>query len=136
MGSFNSLVKGLGVAEEKSYLMSKNLTQLTYDLSSFKNLDFDTAFRKLQSAMSGEIEPLRNVGVALSQATLQQLAYSNLATEFKEAIAPFSSLPCIGLAPGANGSPLCLPSGVEPVFEPYTTFDVIVNTDIVGSAFL
>lgn len=76
MGSFNSLTKGLGVGAENSYLMSRNLTQLTYDLASFKNLDFDTAFRKLQSAMSGEIEPLRNVGVALSQATLEQLAYS------------------------------------------------------------
>lgn len=76
MGSFNSLTKGLGVGADKAYLMSKNLTQLTYDLASFKNLDFDTAFRKLQSAMSGEIEPLRNVGVALSQATLQNLAYS------------------------------------------------------------
>ena len=76
MGSFNSLTKGLGLGADKAYIMSKNLTQLTYDLASFKNLDFDTAFRKLQSAISGEIEPLRNVGVALSQATLQQLAYS------------------------------------------------------------
>lgn len=76
MGQFNSLTKGLGVGADKAYLMSKNLTQLTYDLASFKNLSFDTAFRKLQSAMSGEIEPLRNVGVALSQATLQELAYS------------------------------------------------------------
>ena len=76
MGQFNSLTKGLGVGADKAYLMSKNLTQLTYDLASFKNLDFDTAFRKLQSAMSGEIEPLRNVGVALSQNTLQELANS------------------------------------------------------------
>ena len=76
MGSFNALTKGLGVGADKAYIMSQNLTQLTYDLASFKNLDFDTAFRKLQSAISGEIEPLRNVGVALSQATLQELAYS------------------------------------------------------------
>lgn len=76
MGQFNSLTKGLGVGADKAYIMSKNLTQLTYDLASFKNLDFDTAFRKLQSAMSGEIEPLRNVGVALSQNTLQELANS------------------------------------------------------------
>ena len=76
MGSFNSLTKGLGVGADSAYIMSKNLTQLTYDLASFKNLSFDTAFRKLQSAMSGEIEPLRNVGVALSQATLQELALS------------------------------------------------------------
>lgn len=63
MGSFNSLTKGLGVGAENSYLMSRNLTQLTYDLASFKNLDFDTAFRKLQSAMSGEIEPLILVAI-------------------------------------------------------------------------
>lgn len=76
MGSFNSLIKGLGTGSEKAYLMSKNLTQLTFDLASFKNLKFEEAFQKLQSGISGEIEPLRNVGVALSQATLQELAYS------------------------------------------------------------
>ena len=54
--------------------------------------------------------------------------------EFNEAIAPFSSLPCIGLAPGAKGTPANLPSGVAPVLEPYTTLEVIVKTDIVGSA--
>lgn len=76
MGSFNSLIKGLGVGVDDAYLMSQQLTQLTYDLASFKNLDFETAFQKLQSGISGEIEPLRNVGVALSEATLQELAYS------------------------------------------------------------
>lgn len=76
MGSFNSLIKGLGVGSENAYFMSQNLTQLVYDLASFKNLDFETSFTKLQSAISGEIEPLRNVGVALSQNTLQELANS------------------------------------------------------------
>lgn len=76
MGSFNSLIKGLGTASDKAYLMSKNLTQLTYDLASFKNIKPEVAFQKLQSAISGEIEPLRNVGVALSENTLQELAYS------------------------------------------------------------
>ena len=74
MGAFNSLVSGLGVGADRSYLMSKNLTQLTYDLASYKNLDFSTAYEKLMSGISGEIEPLRNTGVALSQATLQELA--------------------------------------------------------------
>lgn len=76
MGSFNSLIKGLGVGTDNAYLMSQQLTQLTYDLASFKNLDFETAFQKLQSGISGEIEPLRNVGVALSEATLAELAFS------------------------------------------------------------
>lgn len=76
MGTFDSLIKGLGVGTDDAYLMSQQLTQLTYDLASFKNLDFETAFQKLQSGISGEIEPLRNVGVALSEATLQELAYT------------------------------------------------------------
>lgn len=76
MGTFNSLIKGLGVGTDDAYLMSQQLTQLTYDLSSFKNIPIEQAFEKLQSGISGEIEPLRNVGVALSEATLQELAYS------------------------------------------------------------
>ena len=76
MGSFNSLIKGLGVGEENAYKMSKNMTQLAYDLASFRNIGIEEAFLKIQSGISGEIEPLRNVGIALSQATLQELAYS------------------------------------------------------------
>lgn len=76
MGSFNSLIKGLGVGSENALLMSENMTQLVYDLASFKNLDFQTAYEKLMSGISGELEPLRNVGVALSQNTLQELANS------------------------------------------------------------
>lgn len=76
MGSFNSLIEGLGVGSENALLMSENMTQLVYDLASFKNLSFQTAYEKLMSGISGELEPLRNVGVALSQNTLQELANS------------------------------------------------------------
>ena len=58
------------------------------------------------------------------------------ATELSDAKAPFSSLPCIGLAPGAKASPAFLPSGVVPVFLPYITLEVIVNADNVCLAFL
>lgn len=75
MGSFNSLIEGLGVGSDRAYLMSQNLTQLAYDLSSFKNITIESAYEKLMSGISGELEPLRNVGVAMSEATLQTLAY-------------------------------------------------------------
>src|SRR5678815_2878009 len=48
---------------------------------------------------------------------------------------PWLSRPCIGFAPGANGSPFRRPSGVFPVAFPYTTFDVIVRIDWVWMAF-
>src|SRR3954452_16297025 len=54
--------------------------------------------------------------------------YGSLATERQDASQPWLSRPCIGLAPGPNGSPLRRPSGVLPVALPYTTFDVIVRT--------
>src|SRR5436190_21136768 len=60
--------------------------------------------------------------------------YGIFETDAAEAIMPCESRPCIGLAPGANGSPFRRPSGVWPVFLPYTTFDVIVNTDWVCNA--
>lgn len=74
MGAFNSLVSGLGVGVENSYKMSKNLTQLAYDLASYKNLSFEQAYDKLSSGIAGQIKGLRQVGVALSQNTLQELA--------------------------------------------------------------
>ena len=37
-------------------------------------------------------------------------------------------------APGAKGCPALWPSGVEPVFLPYTTLEVIVSTESVASA--
>lgn len=75
-GTFNSIIKGFGVANDQAYLMSKNLTQLGYDISSFYNTDVETAMQKLQSGISGELEPLRRLGYDLSVARLQQEAYN------------------------------------------------------------
>ena len=76
-GIFNTLLTGFGVASDKAALMSKNLTQLGYDLASFFNLpSFEDAMQKLQSGISGELEPLRRLGYDLSQAKLQAIALS------------------------------------------------------------
>lgn len=75
MASFNSLIKGFGIADETAYKMSKNLTQLSYDLAAFKGLSIEDAMQKIKSGISGELEPMRAIGVALDQATLQETAY-------------------------------------------------------------
>lgn len=75
-GVFNTIITGFGVASDKAYLMSKNLTQLGYDLSSFFNIDAAEAMTKLRSGISGELEPLRQLGYDLSVARLQQEAYN------------------------------------------------------------
>lgn len=75
-GVFMTITEGFGVASDRAYTMSKNLTQLTYDLASFVNISTSDAFQKLESGISGELEPLRRLGYDLSVARLQQEAYN------------------------------------------------------------
>lgn len=76
MGMFNTLIEGFGLSSDAAYTMSQNLTQLSYDMSSFLNIPIDDAMQKLKSGISGEIEPMRAVGVALDEASLQETAYA------------------------------------------------------------
>lgn len=76
-GVFKQITSGFGVVNEKSDVMSKNLTQLGYDISSFFNINIDESMQKLQAGIAGELEPLRRLGYALDAATLQQIAYAN-----------------------------------------------------------
>ena len=73
-GVFNTLITGFGNTADKAAIMSKNLVQLGYDLSSFFNIDFEDSMQKLQSAISGELEPVRRLGYDLSQVKLQAIA--------------------------------------------------------------
>lgn len=73
-GVFNTLLIGFGDTAERAQLMSQNLTQLGYDISSFFNISIEDAMQKLQSGISGELEPLRRLGYDLSQARLEQTA--------------------------------------------------------------
>ena len=75
-GIFQTLLTGFGVAGEGASKMSKNVTQLGYDMSSFFNIPFEDALTKLQSGLSGELEPLRRLGFDLSKTRLQQEAYA------------------------------------------------------------
>ena len=75
-GVFNTLLTGFGNTGEKAAFMSKNLTQLGYDISSFFNIPVEESMQKLQSGISGELEPLRRLGYDLSQAKLQSIALS------------------------------------------------------------
>lgn len=75
-GIFMKLTSGFGVASDRAYLMSKNLTQLGYDISSLFNEDVALSMQRLQSAIAGELEPIRKLGVDLSKAKLEAVALS------------------------------------------------------------
>ena len=72
MATIQSLGTSFGLANDKAYILSKNLTQLAYDEGSYWNKDVAETFTAMSSAISGEIEPIRRLGVDLSQARLQQ----------------------------------------------------------------
>nr|DAH70912.1 MAG TPA: minor tail protein [Caudoviricetes sp.] len=80
-GIFKQIASGFGVVEEKANLMSKNLTQLGYDISSFYNISIEEAMQKLESGISGEIEPLRRLGYAIDEASLKQVALNHGITQ-------------------------------------------------------
>ena len=76
-GSFNQLLNGFGIDDEKSNQMSQQLTQIVYDLSSLWNTDVQTAFQKVQSGMSGQIKGLKVWGINLSVAQLKETALAH-----------------------------------------------------------
>lgn len=76
-GAFYQLADGYGLASNASERMSKNLTQLAFDLSSLWNVDAETAFQKLQSGMSGQIKGLKVWGINVSVAQLKETALAH-----------------------------------------------------------
>jgi len=74
LGTFNVMLVSMGVAPDKAYEMSKAFTKLTFDLASFYNLKPDEAFEKLQAGITGEIEPLKRLGIIVNDTAVQHYA--------------------------------------------------------------
>ena len=67
-GIFTTLIKGMGITGDKAAYMSQNLTQLTYDISSFYGITTTEAANKLKSALAGRTQPTRTLGYTVDQA--------------------------------------------------------------------
>ena len=74
--TFMAMARGMGLALEKSSDMSIQLTALSADMSSFYNVSQDIASTALKSIFTGETETLKQFGIVMTQANLQQFAYS------------------------------------------------------------
>lgn len=89
MATIQGLTTSFGMASDKAYVLSKNLTQLGYDIASLKNIPVAESFTKIQAAISGELEPIRRLGVDISNARLQQellnLGYSQSVSTLSQA---------------------------------------------------
>lgn len=76
-GTFGAMAKAFGFSESAAYDMSTTLTGLAGDVASFYNLSQDEAYTKLKSVFTGETETLKDLGVVMTQAALDQYALAN-----------------------------------------------------------
>lgn len=71
-----AMLKSMGLTTDSALNMSQKITELAGDLASFYNLDVDDAFTKIRSGISGETEPLKQLGINMSVANLEAYAMS------------------------------------------------------------
>lgn len=72
--TLGAMMKSSGLAGDEIVGMSTDLAGLAADMASFYNLDFDEAFQKIRSGISGETEPLKQLGINMSVANLEAFA--------------------------------------------------------------
>jgi hypothetical protein len=73
-GTYGNLFQAFGLGQGESQKMSTSLVQLAADMASFNNTSIDQAITALRSGLSGETEPLKRFGVALSEVRLKEEA--------------------------------------------------------------
>lgn len=76
-GTFGAMSKAFGFADDAAAEMSTTLTGLAGDVASFYNITQDEAYTKLKSVFTGETESLKDLGVVMTQAALDQYALAN-----------------------------------------------------------
>ena len=72
--TLGAMAKSSGIADGDIVKMSTDLAGLAADMASFYNLDFDTAFEKIRSGISGETMPLKQLGINMSVANMEAFA--------------------------------------------------------------
>lgn len=71
---FAQMSNAMGVLPDTAYEISESFTTLGADLSALFNLPIEESMRKLQAGLSGQIRPLRDLGIDISKTTLMEEA--------------------------------------------------------------
>ncbi|MGN1369943.1 MAG: hypothetical protein ACI4WX_13820 [Aristaeellaceae bacterium] len=85
-GTMGAMLKSMGLTDDQIVTMSTDLSGLAGDIASFYNLDLDTAFEKIRSGISGETEPLKQLGINMSVVNLEAYAMSQGITKSYDAM--------------------------------------------------
>lgn len=73
-GTMGAMLQSMGVTGEETLKMSTALAGLAGDMASFYNIAQETAWQKIRAGISGEVEPLKQLGINLSVANLEEFA--------------------------------------------------------------
>lgn len=73
---FGALLKGMDISDAKTREWSMELTERVMDLSAFYDTSVEETNNALMAIVTGQTEPLRRFGINMTQATLQEYAYS------------------------------------------------------------
>nr|MBQ1578119.1 hypothetical protein [Oscillospiraceae bacterium] len=84
--TLGAMMKSAGMAGPEIVTMSEDLSGLAADMASFYNLDFETAFQKIRSGISGQTEPLKELGINMSVANLEAFALTQGITKAFDAM--------------------------------------------------
>ena len=76
-GMYGTMAKQFGFANKEAFEMATTLTGLAGDVASFYDMTQDEAYTKLKAVFSGETEVLKDIGVVMTQAALDQYALAN-----------------------------------------------------------
>ena len=80
------MTSAMGIQSETAQEMSQTLTELVYDMASFRNLRVEEAFEKITAGITGEMEPLKRIGILVNEATVRQALFKAGLIESGEAI--------------------------------------------------
>jgi len=73
-GTFGNLMTAMGLSRVEAAVLSEDMIGLAADLASFNNIDPTEALEKLRAGLVGEAEPLRSLGVNMSEAAVKAKA--------------------------------------------------------------
>lgn len=74
--TLGAMFSGMDITGQQAVRMSEQMAQLTGDLASFNNLEYDEAFGKIKAGLTGEMEPLKSLGVIMNETNLSAFAMS------------------------------------------------------------
>lgn len=76
-GNFYVMTQSMGLMRDQAFGLSKDMTQLAYDMASFYNISNEEAFIKIKSGITGEMEPLRALGILVDEDTVKRQAWKD-----------------------------------------------------------